>query len=211
MTGAGRGGGSQLVVAEPRRRRRRLALAAAGLLAAMGMAGAAVVAAPLVLSAGGMAEPADVLVALGGDPHERVMQASRLHRAGVAPWVIVTGRVDCDPMTEVLAAQGVPRGAVVKECAATSTLQNAAFTVRLMQARGWRSAVIVTSWYHTRRTLRCFKRTAPAMSFAAVDATPAPAPGDRSLFGREALRLVMLEYVKMAWYELPFGRHCRPV
>ena len=56
---------------------------------------------------------------------------------------------------EVLAA-GVPPEHVLVEEESQSTLDNAVNSARLMQAHGFRSAILVTSPYHTRRALWVF-------------------------------------------------------
>ena len=109
----------------------------------------------------------DALIVLGypakadGTPEpemrERVLEGVREFKAGVAPHLIVTGGaahnrfVEADVMAKIAQANGVPATAIVEERRARNTLENAAFSVRLMQAHGWRSAQVISSPTHLAR------------------------------------------------------------
>jgi uncharacterized SAM-binding protein YcdF (DUF218 family) len=62
-------------------------------------------------------------------------------------------------MARVARAQGVPDSAIVLEPQATSTIENACFSERIMQQHGWRSAEVITSAYHLPRSGMIFGRT----------------------------------------------------
>ena len=81
-------------------------------------------------------------------------------REGLAPAIIVCGAQGGDePMPEAvamrgwLAAQGVPEVNIVLEDASFNTEQNLENAKALMDERGWKSAVVVTSDYHLQRAL----------------------------------------------------------
>ena len=132
------------------------------------------------------ARPADVIVVLGsglrrdGSPgpamHRRTAQAAELYAQGIAPTVICSGgyattqrRSEADACRELLNALGVPFEAVVLEDRSRSTEENAMFTRELMDANGWRDAVIVSDGYHLLRANWIFQQegvtgyTSPAL------------------------------------------------
>lgn len=57
---------------------------------------------------------------------------------------------------------------------ATSTWTNATESIKIMEKRGWKSAIVVTSDFHTRRTRLAFERAArgKGISFVYVSAYP---------------------------------------
>ena len=95
----------------------------------------------------------------------RVSEGVREYGRGVAPRLIMTGGpahnqvVEAESMARVARAQGVPDSAIVLEPQATSTIENACFSERIMQQHGWRSAEVITSAYHLPRSGMIFSRT----------------------------------------------------
>jgi uncharacterized SAM-binding protein YcdF (DUF218 family) len=134
---------------------------------------------------------ADAIVVLGGgiapacpprpspdltEGADRVLLAARLHRAGKAPVVIVTGgggpaggdaRPECRDMADLLVEWGVPRDAIVEEEAARDTAGNASETKQVLAARHLERVLLVTSAVHMPRALAAFRK-------AGVDAVPCP-------------------------------------
>jgi len=110
----------------------------------------------------------DTLIVLGtpsladGTPspeqRERVLEAIREYRAGIAPHLIMTGGaahnnfVEAHSMKLYAIAQGVPADAILEEDQAKDTIQNIYFSEQLMEAHGWHSAEIVSSPSHLPRT-----------------------------------------------------------
>jgi uncharacterized SAM-binding protein YcdF (DUF218 family) len=83
----------------------------------------------------------------------------------MAASIIVSGDGDCRLNRDRLILTGVPRSAITLECQSRNTKENAEFTARLLKARGVKRAIIVTSWYHSRRALSCFRFFAPEIVF----------------------------------------------
>lgn len=134
---------------------------------------------------------ADAIVVLGGaigparpprlaadlsDGADRVLHAARLFRAGKAPLVIVSGGAgpvggddapESRDVADLLVEWGVPRGAVVEEASALDTRGNAVETKRLLDARGAKRVLLVTSALH-------MPRAAAAFRAAGVEVIPAP-------------------------------------
>ena len=114
-------------------------------------------------------EPAAAIVALGGDPPFREMEAARLYHAGWAPRVVVVrGARREESKTfqdlgievgerwelsrEVLIRQGVPASAIlVPKEEAEGTLEELQLVHRALGSKD-APVILVTSKYHTRRT-----------------------------------------------------------
>ncbi|HEX6773939.1 MAG TPA: YdcF family protein [Acidobacteriaceae bacterium] len=116
----------------------------------------------------------DTLIVLGypaqedGTPRpemrERVMEAVREYRSGVAPRMIMTGGaahnqfVEAHVMAQFAEEQGVPASAIIEEGQAKDTIQNAFYSVEIMQKNGWHSAEVVSSHSHLPRASLIFSR-----------------------------------------------------
>ncbi len=94
----------------------------------------------------------------------RVTEAVHEYERGVAAHLIFTGGavhnrfVEAQVMARTAEAQGIPEPAVVMEPAARDTMENACYAVRLMRARGWESAEVVSSPWHLQRAGLIFSR-----------------------------------------------------
>ncbi|MGK9168529.1 YdcF family protein [Inquilinus limosus] len=148
-------------------------------------------------------EPADVIVVLGGNGPSRAWRAAALYRQGVAPRVLVTGIDDCESIRSHMVDSGVPRNVIQIECAARNTWENAVFSAPMLTAMGARRAVLVTSWFHTRRALACFRQVLPQLEWMS-------GPVERDESYRQMIRdngglMVLKEYLKIAWYSLRYG------
>ena len=107
---------------------------------------------------------ADVIIVLsGGRRDERVRQAADLYHQGYAPLVLLSGGEEMAGISvpEMLRRQalalGIPPDALLSEPDSTSTAQQARYLRPLLEPRGIRRAIVVTSSYHTRRTRRLFR------------------------------------------------------
>jgi uncharacterized SAM-binding protein YcdF (DUF218 family) len=145
---------------------------------------------------------ADAIVLLGGGMGERPERAAELYLAGVAPRIIVSGKGDAEDNRRILEARGVPPSAVLLEPDSRSTRQNAQFSARLLHSLGAHRVVLVTSWYHSRRALRCFQRTLPDLQFFSRPSyygyDPTSRPGQVGGY-------VRVEYIKLAGYWVRYG------
>jgi uncharacterized SAM-binding protein YcdF (DUF218 family) len=172
-----------------------LAMAAAFLIAYFDARG-------LLLVEGG-AKHADVIIVLGGDPGGRVIRALELYKTGAAPKILFTGRGDCYMNRDHLLRAGVSSNALIIEPRSRNTKENAEFSTEIMEARGMKTAIIVTSWFHSRRALACFEHFGGSMKFSSfpshegLDTTRNPASID---FAR-----VFREYPAMISYAARYG------
>ena len=124
--------------------------------------------------------PADAIVVLAGDvraggsnPYpqlgrtgDAIAHAVRLHRAKLAPVIIVSGgvlgrgqsRPMAGAMRDALVALGVPEDAVLVEGRSRTTRENALFTAELAAERGIEQVLLVTFDLHMRRSLAAFRK-----------------------------------------------------
>ncbi len=108
---------------------------------------------------------ADAIVVLGGEFWTRPQRAAELYNSGKAPLVFASGDGDCEDTRRLLEARGVPRSAIRLEPKSANTKQNAQFSVPMLREAGARRVIIVTSWYHSRRALACFRKYGPGLTF----------------------------------------------
>jgi uncharacterized SAM-binding protein YcdF (DUF218 family) len=116
------------------------------------------------------AKQSDALIVLGDDNYvaDRSFKAADLYRAGVAPVVVVSGRMlranagVADVMIHDLQSFGVPASAIMKLThRAQNTQEEASEVAHLIQNRGWKRVQIVTSNYHARRVRFIYERVLP--------------------------------------------------
>lgn len=173
----------------------------------------------------------DAIVVLGGGTHEgvpdlsgvgvptdeataRLATAARLYRRMPLPVVVtggapIPGRPPEGPiMRRILADLGVPPDKVAVESASRDTFENAAFTRRLLEERGHRSVLLVTSAYHMKRAVLLFERE--GLKVTAVPAQFRTRPGRVRVWqdwlpsagSLRAVSSACKEFLGLAWYRL---------
>jgi uncharacterized SAM-binding protein YcdF (DUF218 family) len=146
---------------------------------------------------------ADVIVILGGGSHERPLRAAELFKQHAAPRIIITGVGDDQINRKLLLQAGVPASAIEVEGKSTTTRENAKFTLQLLRAENLHSAVLVTSWYHSRRSLKTFEHYAPDLKFYSRPAYFAFAREDWTRLG--IAKRMRLEFLKLPGYWICYG------
>jgi uncharacterized SAM-binding protein YcdF (DUF218 family) len=146
---------------------------------------------------------ADVIIVLGGGSHERPLRAAELFKQRAAPRIIITGEGDDEINRELLISNGVPAGAIQVENKSTTTQENAKFTIKLLRAEKMRSAILVTSWYHSRRALKTFEHYAPEINFYSRPSYFAYAAEDWKKLGIN--KRMRLEFLKLPGYWIRYG------
>jgi uncharacterized SAM-binding protein YcdF (DUF218 family) len=146
---------------------------------------------------------ADAVVVLGGGSGERPGQAAKLFREHATSKIIVSGEGDCSSNRRLLLSAGVPAEAIETECKSTSTKENAQFTIPMLRSQGARRVIIVTSWYHSRRALNCFRHYAPDIQFFSRPAYYAYNRNEWTIHGLR--RYIRVEYAKLAGYWVCYG------
>lgn len=184
-----------------RRRLLRAALAAAGILAVLLVA--ALLLPNQVLCVENGPQKADVIVVLGGGSFERPLRAAELFHENAASKIILTGAGDNDGNRRLLIKKDVPSSAIMQETESKTTRENALFTIPLLRKEGARQVILVTSWYHSRRALHCFRHYAPDIQFYS---RPAYYAYRRAEWTPQGIRgKIRAEYVKMVGYWFCYG------
>jgi uncharacterized SAM-binding protein YcdF (DUF218 family) len=115
-------------------------------------------------------DKADAIIVLGDDNFygDRATRGAELFREGKAPVMVASGRRlrpnagMAELMEHDLVERGVPRDKIVRLANdADSTLEEAQALARLTKERKWRSVIVVTSNFHTRRARYIFRRVFP--------------------------------------------------
>lgn len=146
---------------------------------------------------------ADVIVLLGGGSHERPERAAELFKVQAASRIIISGEGDDEINRQLLIQAGVPAGAIQLEGKSRTTRENAEFTVKLLRAEKVRRVIIVTSWYHSRRALKCFEHFAPEIKFYSRPSYFAFAREDWTRLGIS--KRMRLEFLKLPGYWIRYG------
>src|SRR5262245_11243351 len=114
----------------------------------------------------------DVIVALAGDTRcNREKRAAELWREGWADNVVVSGMIYSwgfhtgEAARSYVISLGVPEEKISMICETLNTRAEARALDDLMRERGWNSAIIVTSAFHSRRATYTVERAAPGRSF----------------------------------------------
>ncbi len=157
-------------------------------------------------------ERADVIVVLsGGRADERVGQAAALFKERMAPLLLLSGGESLmgisvpDLLRRQALAHGVPASALLYERSSTSTAEQARYLRPILERRGVRRAIVVTSSYHTRRTRLLFRR---AFDRSPVDIRVYPVRQDwfrpEDWWTRDQdTETVILEYIKLTLALIP--------
>ncbi len=115
-------------------------------------------------------DKADAIIVLSDDNFyaDRATRAAELLREGKAPVVVASGRRlrpsagIAELMEHDLVERGVPRDRILRFAHdADGTREEAEALARFAKERKWRSVIVVTSNYHTRRARYIFRRVFP--------------------------------------------------
>jgi hypothetical protein len=112
--------------------------------------------------------PSDVIVVLGGGSVARARNGAALYARGLAPAIYLSTDVDRQELVgtgarssyDILRHSAVPAAAIVHDRRPGTTADEAHCFIDCALHFGWRSALIVTDPYHTRRARRAFDRAA---------------------------------------------------
>jgi len=157
-----------------------------------------------------------------GEAGDRVLYGAYLFRQGKAPRIICTGNVATggfaarpisEDMADLLEMLGVPKETILTEKESANTREHARNLYPILQEKGFKRVLLVTSAMHMPRSIGVFNRLCPGIEFI-------PAPTDFRVTERipkpwysEVVALiptpkqlsdfseVMHEYVGMAYYK----------
>jgi uncharacterized SAM-binding protein YcdF (DUF218 family) len=147
---------------------------------------------------------ADVIIVLGGGAKEqRAECAAELFKAHRASRILITGAGDDEINRQILLAHGVPANAIQLESESKTTHENAVYSLKILRAENVHSAILVTSWYHSRRTEKIFECFAPDIKFYSRPSYFGFAAADwkKTAVGRR----MRLEFLKLPGYIIRYG------
>ena len=118
---------------------------------------------------------ADLIIALGGDRYcLRERRAAELYLQGYSRRLVVSG-VQYIPgvhtgdwARDYVVSLGVMKEDVIVLRETWNTREEGRRLAALMQANGWKSALVVTSPYHSRRALYTLEKAAPEFRFTSI-------------------------------------------
>jgi uncharacterized SAM-binding protein YcdF (DUF218 family) len=114
---------------------------------------------------------ADAIIVLSDDNFyaDRATRAAQVYRQGLAPLVVASGRKlrpyagIAELMEHDLVERGVPKDKIFRAAHEADTTREEALALAQVAAqRKWRSLIVVTSNYHTRRARYIFEHVFPA-------------------------------------------------
>ena len=157
----------------------------------------------IVVFAGGVGESGRA----GGGYQERVALAADLFQAGHAPNLVFSSGFafslkEADVMKTLAVSLGVPPSAIILEQQAASTNENVTFVREILDQRGWRRILLVSSPYHMRRATLTWRKLAPEVDVTSVPVVQSQfyrhsQGGGASL---EQIRGILHEYAAIAFY-----------
>lgn len=145
-------------------------------------------------------KPVDVIIVLSGG-EDRVEHGVRLYQQGYANKILFTGG-GSQKMKEQAMSLGIKEDQILLEGKSRTTFENAKYSIEIIRAQGFQSAIIVTSPTHTRRANIIFSQF-----FKGVDLTICSVPYDLSIADkwwkdRNTAEVVITEYLKLIWHYL---------
>jgi len=159
----------------------------------------------------------EVIVVLGGglkpdgsagiSTQERVNYGAMLFKKGLGTYLVLTGgdrvnsQVEADQMYKIALNRGIPPKKIIKEAQSLNTYENAVYTKKILLKYGINTKIIlVTSPYHIRRALSCFKKEGFGASPAPVKNSEIYTYGFYQDFRN--MRLLLHEYLALVYYRL---------
>jgi uncharacterized SAM-binding protein YcdF (DUF218 family) len=185
-------------------------LAATG-AAALALGAAVWHAASFLAAPAGIPQPADCIVALGGDTGDRIATTLDLYRRGLAPSILLTGVEDApgdarraylDWRAAYLVKAGVPSAAILYDEHSANSRDEARNTLALVNARGWNSVLVVSDPPHMRRLALAWSKAFAGTGKNYILVASAPAWWqERAWWQNErAAQFVIAEYIKLGYY-----------
>lgn len=156
--------------------------------------------------------PADAIVVLGGGRGERVLQGVELYEHKFAPAVLFTGDFMqplyspplhwAEQAVKYAESEGLPKDKMTIIYGAHSTRDDALLTRKYCEGKGYRSLIVVTEPYHSRRARRVFGSV-----FRGSGIRFAVYPSQRSWYtprswwrSEDGIVLTVSEYIKFVYY-----------
>jgi hypothetical protein len=154
-------------------------------------------------------EKSDAIVVLAGETNARPARALELLRQGMAPRVFLDAEtrnlVYDQPLTDIAEkyASSLPEANRVSVCpiAGFSTKAEAEDVSRCLQPLAAHRVLIVTSEFHTRRSLMIFRHRLPQYQYSIAAARNPEQFGEAWWTNREWAKTTLDEWMKLLWWE----------
>jgi vancomycin permeability regulator SanA len=154
-------------------------------------------------------EKSDAIVVLAGETNVRPARALELLRQGVAPHVFLNAQardvIYDQKLTEIARryANGLAEANRVSICPVVgfSTFAEVDDVSRCLQPLGIHRVLIVTSEFHSRRSLTIFRHRLPQYQFSVAVARDPAQFGEAWWTNREWAKTTFGEWLKMLWWE----------
>ena len=151
-----------------------------------------------------------ILVLAGDNNGERVAEAVNLYKQGYAKNILMSGGPFAWKLTyawwmkKQALESGIPAKAILMQDRSFSTKDDARFSLPIVKARGFKSVLLVTSPFHTRRAARSFKKLfGPAGISVRVYPVQKSSYNPKRWWTRhEDTEFVVREYISMLLYTL---------
>lgn len=157
----------------------------------------------------------DVIIVLGGEiKGERTKKAVELYNQGLADTLLFSDGTDLswrtkavEEMTSLALELGVPPKAIMEETDSRSTYENAVYSKKLLLKNNYKSAIVVTTNWHSKRSKFIFDKVFEGTN---ITLTYANAPDERidSLKDwwkdSEKQQIVLTEWAKFIVYWLKY-------
>lgn len=153
-------------------------------------------------------QPADAVLVLAGDPdYERTLTGARLLLSGAARLLVLTGGEpgpgdSASSLREVALRVGVPPEAIRMEEVSRSTRGSMLEVRPILEREGVRTLAVVSSPYHQRRAVWTARRALPGIRVVGRPAEPSFWRPEGWWKTRAGRRLVLGEYLRLAYYVL---------
>ncbi len=169
-------------------------------------------------------EKSDLIVCLAGGNIERGLAAADAYRSGLAPKIFVAREElpdgyellmekgirypeTIDLMRSLLKDLGVPESAIIRnDTQVGSTIAEAQIVKKIAEQKGYKSLIIITSPYHSRRAWLTYRKV-----FEDSDVRILALPSKYSLFRpedwwkkRRYVKKAIVEYQKLIFYTLKY-------
>ena len=154
-------------------------------------------------------QKSDAIVVLAGETNVRPARALELLRQGMAQRLFLDAEVGDQVFDQRLTdiaqkyACSLPEASQISVCpiAGSSTNAESDDVKRCLQSVGVRKVLIVTSEFHTRRSLTIFRHRLPQYQFSVAAARNATQFGTAWWTRREWAKVTLDEWMKLAWWE----------
>ena len=166
-------------------------------------------------------QPSDAIVILGGGEPGRAAEAAELFRANMAPRVVITTETSSEEFDEfrrkgitlfqgyenylrVLNGMGVPNEKIIRiETPSEDSFDEVRHIREMCEKQNWKSVIIVTSNYHTRRSrLTARYILDPDIRFIVVAARSGGLTPENWWTRRGQIRTFLIEFQKLVAYAL---------